>query len=76
MLIQVCGTGCAKCNELEKLVKEVVAEKGVAAAVEKVSDLQAIVKLGVFTTPALLVDGVIKSAGSVPSRKDVAAWIA
>jgi small redox-active disulfide protein 2 len=76
MLIQICGTGCAKCNELEKLVKEVVAEKGLAATVEKVSDLQAIVKLGVFTTPALLVDGVIKAAGSVPAKKDIAAWLA
>lgn len=76
MLIQICGTGCAKCNELEKLVKEVVAEKGLAATVEKVADLQEIVKLGVFTTPALLVDGVIKAAGSVPAKKDIAAWLA
>ena len=76
MLLQICGTGCAKCNELEKLVKEVVAEKGLAATVEKVADLQEIVKLGVFTTPALLVDGVIKAAGSVPAKKDIAAWLA
>ncbi|MEA5089536.1 thioredoxin family protein [Solidesulfovibrio sp.] len=76
MLLQICGTGCAKCNELEKLVKEVVAEKGVAATVEKVTDLQAMVKLGVFTTPALLVDGVIKAAGSVPPKKEIAAWLA
>ncbi|HML59763.1 MAG TPA: thioredoxin family protein [Solidesulfovibrio sp.] len=76
MLLQICGTGCAKCNELEKLVKEVVAEKGLAATVEKVTDLQAMVKLGVFTTPALLVDGVIKAAGSVPPKKEIAAWLA
>lgn len=76
MLLQICGTGCAKCNELEKLVKEVVAEKGLVATVEKVTDLQAMVKLGVFTTPALLVDGVIKAAGSVPPKKEIAAWLA
>ncbi|MEA4857019.1 MAG: thioredoxin family protein [Solidesulfovibrio sp.] len=76
MLLQICGTGCAKCNELEKLVKEVVAEAGVTATVEKVSDLRAIAGLGVFTTPALVVDGVIKAAGSVPAKKDIAAWIA
>lgn len=75
MLLQVCGTGCAKCKELERLVKEVVAEKGLAATVEKVSDLQEIVKLGVFTTPALLVDGTIKVAGGLPSKKDLNAWL-
>ena len=75
MLIQVLGTGCAKCNELEKLVKEVVAEKGVGATVEKVADLQQIARLGVFTTPALVIDGVIKAVGGIPSRKDLAAWI-
>ena len=75
MLIQVLGTGCAKCNELEKLVKEVLAEKGSAAVVEKVTDLQQIAMLGVFTTPGLVIDGVVKAAGSMPSKKDLAAWI-
>lgn len=75
MLIQVLGTGCAKCNELEKLVKEVVAEKGVDATVEKVTDLQQIAMLGVFTTPGLVIDGVIKAVGGLPSKKDLAAWI-
>ena len=76
MLIQVLGTGCAKCNELEKLVKEVVAAKGSAAVVEKVMDLQQIAMLGVFTTPGLVIDGVIKAVGGIPSRKDIEAWIA
>ncbi|KHK03971.1 thioredoxin family protein [Desulfovibrio sp. TomC] len=75
MLIQVLGTGCAKCNELEKLVKEVVAEKGSDATVEKVSDLQQIAMLGVFTTPALVIDGAIKAVGGIPNRKDIATWI-
>ena len=75
MKIQVLGTGCAKCNELEKLVKEVVAEKGVDATVEKVTDLQQIAMLGVFTTPGLVIDGVIKAVGGVPSKKDIAAWV-
>lgn len=75
MKIQVLGTGCAKCNELEKLVKEVVAEKGVDATVEKVTDLQQIAMLGVFTTPGLVIDGVIKAVGGVPSRQDIKSWI-
>jgi small redox-active disulfide protein 2 len=75
MLIQVLGTGCAKCNELEKLVKEVLAAKGSAATVEKVTDLQQIAMLGVFVTPGLVIDGVVKAAGAMPSRQDIEAWI-
>lgn len=75
MLIQVLGTGCAKCNELEKLVRAVVAEAGSDAAVEKVTDLQQIAMLGVFTTPALVIDGVIKAVGGIPAKKDILAWI-
>ena len=75
MLIQVLGTGCAKCNELEKLVRETVAEIGSEATVEKVSDLQQIAMMGVFTTPAVVVDGVIKAAGGMVAKKDLLAWI-
>lgn len=76
MLIQVLGTGCAKCNELEKLVKATVAEAGSDATVEKVADLQQIASMGVFTTPAVVVDGVIKSVGGIPAKKDILSWIA
>jgi small redox-active disulfide protein 2 len=76
MVIKVLGKGCAKCDALEKLVREVLAESGVAATVEKVSDIREIAKSGVFSTPALVVDGVVKSVGSVPSRKEILAWIA
>ncbi|MHC1710839.1 MAG: thioredoxin family protein [Solidesulfovibrio sp.] len=76
MLIQVLGTGCAKCNELEKLVKTTVAEAGSDATVEKVADLQQIAMMGVFTTPAVVVDGIIKSVGGIPAPKDILSWIA
>jgi small redox-active disulfide protein 2 len=75
MDIKVLGTGCPKCNELEKLVKDVLAEAGIAANVEKVSDLQEIARLGVFSTPGLVVDGKIKAVGKVPAKKDILAWI-
>lgn len=76
MLIQVLGTGCAKCKELEKLVREAVAEKGSDASVEKVTDIQKIAMMGVFTTPAVVIDGVIKSVGSIPPKADILSWIA
>ncbi len=75
MLIQVLGTGCSKCNELEKLVKDVVAAKGCDATVEKVTDLQQIAMLGVFVTPGLVIDGVVKAAGKMPTRQEIEGWI-
>lgn len=75
MDIKVLGPGCAKCNELEKLVKEAVAEAGIEATVEKVGDLQEIARMGVFSTPALVVDGKLKCVGKVPSKKEIASWI-
>lgn len=73
--VQVLGPGCPKCNETEKIVMEAIKESGLPADVEKISDLQEIVKLGVFSTPAVIVDGKLKTVGKVPSKKDVIAWI-
>lgn len=75
MIIKVLGPGCPKCKEAEKVVLEAIKESGVAADVEKVSDLQEIMKHGVFSTPAVIVDGKVKAMGKVPSKKDVIAWI-
>lgn len=75
MLIQVLGTGCAKCKELEALVRETVAEAGSDASVEKVTDLKEIAMLGVFTTPAVVIDGVVKFVGGIPAKKDILSWI-
>uniref|UniRef100_A0A7C4AGP6 Thioredoxin family protein n=1 Tax=Fundidesulfovibrio putealis TaxID=270496 RepID=A0A7C4AGP6_9BACT len=75
MEITVLGPGCPKCHEAEKLVREVVADKGVDAKVVKVSDFQEIARMGVFSTPAVAVDGEVKCVGKVPSKAEVAAWI-
>jgi small redox-active disulfide protein 2 len=71
MRIQVLGTGCAKCKQLTANAEQAVAELGVEATVEKVEDLREIMKLGVMTTPALVVDGAVRSAGKVLSPQDV-----
>jgi len=75
MDIKICGPGCAKCNEAEKVVTEAVNAAGVEATVEKVADFQEIAKLGVFSTPAVVIDGQIKCVGKVPSRKEVLSWL-
>jgi len=73
--IKVLGPGCAKCQQTEKVVKEAVAETGVSATVEKVTDIRKIAEYGVFGTPAVVVDGDVKCVGKVPSKQDVKKWI-
>jgi len=75
MEIKVLGPGCPKCHEAERRVREVVAETGAEATVIKVSDFQQISMMGVFSTPAVAVDGVVKCMGKVPSKVEIAAWI-
>lgn len=75
MDIKVCGPGCAKCHEAERLVQEAVAESGVEATIEKVTDFNAIAGYGVFSTPAVIIDGQVKCVGKVPSKKEIAEWI-
>ncbi|MDY7038600.1 MAG: thioredoxin family protein [Thermodesulfobacteriota bacterium] len=57
------------------MVKEAVAESGVAADVEKVTDVMKIAGYGVLVTPAVVVDGEVKSAGKIPAKEDIKSWI-
>jgi len=75
MEIKVLGPGCPKCEETEKRVKEAVAESGIEASISKVKDITEIAKHGVFMTPAVVVDGDVKSVGKVPSKEDIKGWI-
>ena len=75
MEIKVLGPGCPKCEQTEKRVKEAVAESGTEAAISKVKDIMEIAKHGVFMTPAVVVDGEVKSVGKVPSKDDIKKWI-
>lgn len=75
MEIKVLGPGCTKCQQTEKIVKEAIAEAGVAANVEKVTDIMKIAGYGVFGTPAVVVDGEVKSVGKIPKKDDVISWI-
>ena len=75
MKIKVLGPGCPKCQQTEKVVKEAVSETGVAADVEKVTDVMKIAGYGVFGTPAVVVDGEVKSVGKIPKKEEIKAWI-
>ena len=67
MKILVLGPGCAKCKQLTANAQKAVAELGVEATVEKIEDLREMMRFGVMSTPALAVDGKVRSTGRVLS---------
>jgi len=69
----VIGPGCAKCKTLAQFTEQAVKELGVAAEINKVTDLKQIMALGVMMTPALAVNGNIKVTGKVPSVPEIKA---
>jgi len=73
--ILVLGPGCYNCRRLEALCREVVAELGVEAAVEKITDMNQILALGVMVTPGLVINGRVVSSGRVPSKNTLEQWI-
>lgn len=76
MILEVLGTGCAKCKALHQAVTQAVSATGVDAEVRKIEDIAAIIERGVISTPALLKDGQVLVAGKVPSAAEIARWIA
>jgi len=75
MEIKVLGPGCPRCKQTEKIVREAVAEAGVEAQIEKITDVMKIAGYGVFGTPAVVIDGEVKSVGKIPSAEEVKAWL-
>ena len=65
MKIQILGSGCAKCRQLEENARLAVAKAGIEAEVEKVTDIDQIVSFGVMMTPALVIDGQVKTVGKI-----------
>jgi len=75
MIIEILGTGCSKCEKLQKLTEEVLKETGISATVEKVSDMQKIMGYGVMKTPAFVVDSKVKSVGRMLSKDEIKKFI-
>ena len=71
MKIQILGTGCPKCKQLAEAADTAAKELGLDYKLEKVTDINAIMAFGVMMTPALVVDGVVKVTGKVPSAGDI-----
>ena len=75
MMIKILGTGCKKCNLLQKNVEVAVAESGLNISIEKITDLGSITSYGVMSTPALVIDDRVVSQGKVLKPKEIEAFI-
>jgi small redox-active disulfide protein 2 len=69
--IKILGKGCPKCQSMTAVVKEVISENNIDATIEKVEDIEEIMKYNVMTTPAMVIDDVITIKGRVPSKNEV-----
>lgn len=76
MKVQILGTGCPKCKKLTENAQAAIAELGLDCDVEKVTDVNEIMKFGVMMTPALAVDGQVKSVGKVASPDEIKKMLA
>jgi small redox-active disulfide protein 2 len=75
MEIKVLGPGCARCQQTAEHIKEAVAESGIEADIEKVTDAMQIAGYGVFGTPAVVIDDEVKCVGKIPSKEDIKKWL-
>ncbi len=73
--IKILGTGCAKCKQTEAVIRETLGEMGLDANVEKIEDIEKIMKYDILATPAVVVDEKIVMAGKVPSKDEVRAMM-
>jgi len=75
MKIQVLGTGCPKCKKLYTEAEKAIGASGLTAKLEKVEKIDEIMAYGVMMTPALVVDGEVKSSGRLPTASEIASWL-
>jgi small redox-active disulfide protein 2 len=75
MKVQILGPGCSKCKTLEQRVRQLVEKHQLPVEVEKVTDIQEMIKYGIMMTPGLIIDGVVKSVGSIPKDAQLLEWM-
>jgi small redox-active disulfide protein 2 len=73
--ILVLGPGCAKCKQLAAVTEQAAKEAGIEYTLEKVTEIKDIMKFGVMMTPGLVVDGVVKVVGKVPSAEEIKKYL-
>jgi len=76
MRVEIVGPGCPRCQKTEANVRAALKELGLEAGVVKVKDIVSMARKGVMVTPAVLVDGIVKCQGKVPSVLEAKPWFA
>lgn len=71
MVIQILGSGCPNCLSLERNAVEAISRANIAATIEKVTNANTIMEMGVMFTPALAIDGDVKSTGRILSADEI-----
>ncbi len=75
MEIKILGAGCPKCKRLEQTARKAAEAAGVAATFVKVTEMSEIMTYPITSTPALVVDGEVKSSGRLPSQEEISGWL-
>ena len=75
MKIEILGSGCPKCKQLEANAKKALEDTGKKAEVVKVTDINKIVDYGVMSTPAIVIDGEVKASGRIPDAEEIKKWL-
>lgn len=74
--IKILGTGCAKCKQTEAVIRETLSDMGLDANIEKIEDIQKIMEYDIMSTPAVVLDGVVRMTGRVPSKEEIRTMLA
>ena len=75
MVIKILGVGCSRCRKLEQQVKDIVIEKNIETTIEKVTNIDDMMKYGIMTTPGLVINNKLKSSGILPKNEQILNWI-
>ena len=75
MKIEILGTGCPKCKQLEENTKKAIEESGKKVEIVKVTEIGKIIEYGVMSTPAIVIDGEVKSCGKVADIEEIKVWL-
>jgi small redox-active disulfide protein 2 len=75
MNIKILGVGCSRCKKLEQQVRDLVAKNNINTEIEKVTDIQDMIKYGIMATPGLVINEKLKSSGIVPKDEQILNWI-
>lgn len=73
--VKILGAGCKKCQTLETKVRDIVSKNNIEAVVEKVTDIQEIVRYGIMMTPGLIINEKVKSYGIIPKDDQIISWL-